>query len=150
MKTTKRKTLPFIFPSFFFSLQLNRTWLSSFSFAFVHELAYLLLQHWCTIITNDVALETMVFFSKRGWQSWGNIIFTTFYANTKSHLLTKNLEKHLCSQCAQFLQYLIHLSPSRHFSFLFMTHQSKSKILIQVLFNLILLHWVHAPVMEHY
>ena len=70
------------------------------------------------------------------------------YANTTFHFhtFTYNLEKHLVSLGAH-LQYLIHLSPSRH---LFLTPQYKSKILVRVLFNLILLHRIHAPIVEHY
>ena len=60
------------------------------------------LQHECTVITNDIALVTMIFFFKRAWQSWGTIIFMILYANTTFHLLTTNLEKHLVSLDAQF------------------------------------------------
>ena len=46
------------------------------------------------------------------------------YANTTFHFrtFTYNLEKHLVSQATHF-QYLIHLSLSRHLSFLFMIPQ---------------------------
>ena len=148
-KKRKRKTLPFIsLNSFFFLffnflinfLHMNKTSLLSLSFTFVLTClsgiaTWVHCNHqWCSLIV------TMVFFSKRAWQSWGTIIFTRLHPNRTFHLLTTNLEKCLASQGAH-LQ--IHLSPPSHFLPFFMAPQYRSKILIQVLFNFFHIWLIH-------
>ena len=106
VKTTKRKTLPFICLHSF--LSPHEQDIALIIVFYVCSNLLMTLQHGCTVITNDVALVTIVVFSKRAWQSWGTIIFMRLYPNTTFHLLTTNLKKHLVSLDAH-LQNLIHL-----------------------------------------
>ena len=114
-KQPKRKTLPFIFLHSFFS-------------AIEQDMALIISFQVCSW-TCLSAIATWVHYNHQCCSfSYNGFLFlkehdshgvTSFSLLCKYKIpFTYNLEKHLVSQGAH-LQYLIHLSPSRHFSFLF-------------------------------
>ena len=125
---------------------MDKTLLSSLTFTLVLTNAHLTLQHGCTVITNDVALVTIVFFSKRAWQSWGTIKSMRLYPNTTFHLLTTNRKKTPCfAGCSSPKSHPLFPTVTSLLSFCGSSIRVQNSHPSPFLF---LLHPVHSPVME--
>ena len=118
---------------------MNKTLILSLSFMFSLTCSFGVARWVHLLITDDVSCH-----SDNGFLVQKSMTVMGYHCSkycTTFHLLTTNLEKHLVLQ-GTHLQYLIHLSTTWHFAFLFTASQYRSKIFTQVFFNFLYIGFI--------